>query len=65
MSIFGNILSSLGIGAHAKPAPDVRPYGPRTVPAGAPGTAEAFAKEAAGESGHRCSHTDHPRSGDL
>ena len=47
MSIFGNILSSLGIGAHAKPAPDVRPYGPRTVPAGAPGTAEAIAKEAA------------------
>ena len=47
MSIFANILHSLGIGERAKPAPDVRPYGPRTVPPGAPGTAEAFAKEAA------------------
>ena len=46
MSIFSNILASLGIGAK-KPAPDVRPYGPRTVPAGAPGTVEAFQKEAA------------------
>ena len=35
MGIFANILEKLGIGsAHAAPAPDVRPYGPKTVPAG-------------------------------
>ena len=40
MGIFANILEKLGIGsAHAHALPDVRPYGPKTVPAatGAPG----------------------------
>ena len=36
MGIFSSILEKLGIGtAHAKPAPDIRPYGPKS---GAPGT---------------------------
>ncbi len=35
MGLFSNILEKLGIGtAHAHAAPDVRPYGPKTVPAG-------------------------------
>jgi hypothetical protein len=37
MSIFTNILHKLGFG-HAQPQPDVRPYGPKTVPAGTPNT---------------------------
>jgi hypothetical protein len=43
MSIFSKILGALGLGAHAKPMPDERPYGPRTVPIGAPGTVGAAA----------------------
>lgn len=36
MGIFANILEKLGIGsAHAHPMPDIRPYGPKTVPAAA------------------------------
>ncbi|MBC7657544.1 MAG: DUF3597 domain-containing protein [Frankiaceae bacterium] len=39
MGIFSSILEKLGIGtAHAKPAPDIRPYGPK---AGMPGAATA------------------------
>lgn len=39
MGIFANILEKLGIGtAHAHALPDVRPYGPKTVPPGAAGT---------------------------
>jgi len=39
MGIFSSILEKLGIGtAHAKPAPDIRPYGPK---AGTPGAATA------------------------
>jgi len=35
MGMFSSILEKLGIGtAHAHAAPDVRPYGPKTVPAG-------------------------------
>lgn len=33
MGIFANILHKLGIG-HAQPQPDIRPYGPKTTPAG-------------------------------
>ena len=40
MGIFADILGKLGIGsAKAKPAPDVRPYGPK---AGAPGAATSI-----------------------
>lgn len=42
MGIFANILEKLGIGtAHAHGIPDVRPYGPKTVAPGLPGTAGA------------------------
>lgn len=38
MGIFADILGKLGIGtAHAKPAPDIRPYGPKAGTPGAPG----------------------------
>ena len=40
MGIFSSILEKLGIGtAHAKPAPDIRPYGPNSGVPGAPGAA--------------------------
>ena len=40
MGIFSSILEKLGIGtAHAKPAPDIRPYGPKSGVPGAPGAA--------------------------
>ena len=42
MGIFASILEKLGIGsAHAHGMPDVRPYGPKTVAPGSPGTAGA------------------------
>lgn len=39
MGIFANILEKLGIStAHAHGQPDIRPYGPKTVAPGSPGT---------------------------
>lgn len=47
MGIFADILGKLGIGtAHAKPAPDIRPYGPKTVPPGAASTTNTPGKPA-------------------
>ena len=47
MGIFADILGKLGIGtAHAKPAPDIRPYGPKSVPPGAATTANTPGKPA-------------------
>lgn len=47
MGIFSSILEKLGIGtAHAKPAPDIRPYGPKSGMPGAASTANAPGKPA-------------------
>jgi hypothetical protein len=47
MGIFSSILEKLGIGtAHAKPAPDIRPYGPKAGSPGAASTANAPGKPA-------------------
>ena len=52
MGIFADILGKLGIGsAHAKPAPDIRPYGPKAGLPGAASTANAPGKPATPSAG--------------